>query len=63
MRYKISTFPVMAAHHVIITAQPDDRPDLRVVVHSLTIPLDDLKVDDLLHLIEAIYREVGQVTP
>lgn len=63
MRYRIQSYPMMVGHWVTISGLIDDDPDQRTVLAQFMVPYDELKVDDLLHLLEAIWREVGAFTP
>ncbi|HKZ21561.1 MAG TPA: hypothetical protein VJQ57_15830 [Acidimicrobiia bacterium] len=63
MRYRITTWPLLDGHWVTMTGIADDDAATPTILWRGTIPYADLKVDDPLHLLEAIWREVGAVTP
>lgn len=48
---------------VVISVYESARSDASSILMHYTIPWDDLKVDDLQHLLEWLYREVSESTP
>jgi len=63
MRYRINSWPMMDGHLITISGYSEADPLSPIPLMTFTVPYSDLKVDDLLHLLESIWREVGAVTP
>jgi hypothetical protein len=62
MRFKMHAYPFMGGYHVVIS---DYGPDCSVFKHSTSsefITQDDLKADDMLHLLEVLLQEVASTT-
>lgn len=63
MRYRIQIERLVIGYFVVIS-EYDDPHEVRVKnLTHFTIPWEDLKVDDLQHVLEAVYREVCESTP
>lgn len=63
MRYRISIYPILDAYQVIIAGYRDNETEERLDFWSLVIEPQDLKVDDLQHILENIYMRVSESTP
>lgn len=63
MRYRILAYPLLGGFEVIISSYKDDDTEERLDLWHMTIPADELKVDDLQHFLEWVYRAVCESTP
>jgi gamma-glutamylcysteine synthetase len=63
MRFKMHAYPFMGGYHVVITDYSESCSVFKGSVSSEFITQDDLKVDDMMHLLEVLHREVCATTP
>ena len=63
MRYRIQIERLVIGYFVVVSTYDEPYRDRAKDVQHFTIPWDDLKVDDLQHVLEQIYRQVSETTP
>lgn len=63
MRYGIQCWNITSSWYVVITAYTDDELDRPAAKHSFVIKAEDLKVQDLLHVLQEVQMEVAASTP
>jgi hypothetical protein len=63
MRFKLHAYPFLGGYHVVIT---DYGPSCNVRTHEVAsefIQQEDIDVDDIMHLLGILHREVASTTP
>lgn len=63
MRYRIQIERLVLGYFVVIGVYDNDYTIKPKEVVHYTIPWADLKVDDIQHVLEQIYRQVSEQTP
>lgn len=63
MRLKVTTYPLLDHLLVTLAVYEDNDTYERLDLQMFEIPYYDLKVKDVQHVLEAIYRQVCETTP
>lgn len=63
MRYRIVVWNFPTGYHVIVTESVEHWQGTETTQSSLFIPFDDVKVDDLMHILGELHRRVAESTP
>lgn len=63
MRYKVVIYTVIDAYVCVVTAYGQDEERGPIYRALFTIPFEDLKHDDIMHVLGELYRAVSEVTP
>lgn len=62
MRYRIVAWTFPEGMHVIITETDEFYTGVETNQHSFFVRTTDLKLDDLQHFLEDLYRQVSETT-
>lgn len=63
MRYRVVVYQVMDAYVCMLTEYSPNDEFTQLARVLYTIPFEDIKVHDLMHVLEGLWREVAQTTP